>query len=498
MLVLSADVSLKSLMVNGFAYGGPVSVPFGVRSVDVVAVTTEPAASYAVVGNGALRTGANNVVVRVTAVNGDVQDYVVVVTVLKSSNAALVSLTVNGQDGLAGGVVVVPARTAVAVVKAVTADSGASVAVSGTALVAGQNNVVSVVVTAADGVTTNRVDVTVFVTPLSEDSSLKSLKVNDVSYVDGQVELPIGSKSVAVAAVANDAGASVEVTGNNNLVAGLNSVRVRVTAASGAFTDRLVKVFVAFRSSNADISSVAGTWLINGVDVSDAATVVELAAGRTAVSATAKTADARATIAVTGASALVPGLNKVKFTVTAEDGVTKTEYERTVRVAELSSNTDLQSLTVAEKLVANGDIVYVPAGTVRVSVVPVLASSESRFTILGNSGLISGSNLVVVTVIAPSGATVVTTINVQVAEAASNTKLSTFTINGLAVVNGSTIKLASGTNRVQISAIAEDSKASVAVTGKSGLKNGSNIVTVKVTALSGASTTYSVTVNVGN
>jgi hypothetical protein len=175
-LVLSSDVSLSSLKVNGSSYVGPVSVPFGVRSVDVVAVTSEPAASYVVLGNGVLRTGENNVVVRVTAVNGDVRDYVVAVTVLKSSNADLAVLTVNGQNALAGGVVVVPARTAVALVKAAPADSGASVSVSGTALVAGQNNVVSVVVTAADGVTTNKVDVTVFVTPLSEDSTLKSLE----------------------------------------------------------------------------------------------------------------------------------------------------------------------------------------------------------------------------------------------------------------------------------------------------------------------------------
>jgi hypothetical protein len=87
---------------------------------------------------------------------------------------------------------------------------------------------------------------------------------------------------------------------------------------------------------------------------------------------------------------------------------------------------------------------------------------------------------------------------VVVAKAASNTNLSTFTINGTTVANGGSISVAAGTTRLHVSAIAEDAKASVAVTGKSDLKAGANILTVTVTALSGDSTTYTVTVNVGN
>jgi hypothetical protein len=49
-----------------------------------------------------------------------------------------------------------------------------------------------------------------------------------------------------------------------------------------------------------------------------------------------------------------------------------------------------------------------------------------------------------------------------------------------------------------VAAVAEDAKASVAITGKSDLKAGSNILIVTVTALSGDSSTYTVTVNVGN
>jgi hypothetical protein len=192
------------------------------------------------------------------------------------------------------------------------------------------------------------------------------------------------------------------------------------------------------------------------------------------------------------------GLNTVTFTVTAEDGTTSVSYTRSVRVAALSSNTTLTSLTIADSEAVDGGTVNVPFGTTRVSVLAVLESAEAKFTISGNTELETGANAVVVTVTAPSGAQVVTTVNVQVAAPESNTGLSTFTINDEAVVNNGSINVAAGVTRVRVSAIADDAKASVEVTGKSGLITGANILTVKVTALSGASTTYTVTVNVGN
>jgi hypothetical protein len=76
--------------------------------------------------------------------------------------------------------------------------------------------------------------------------------------------------------------------------------------------------------------------------------------------------------------------------------------------------------------------------------------------------------------------------------------LSTFSINGTAVTNGASISLAAGTSRLRVAAVAEDAKASVAITGKTGLKAGANTLIVTVTALSGDSSTYTVTVNVGN
>jgi hypothetical protein len=84
-----------------------------------------------------------------------------------------------------------------------------------------------------------------------------------------------------------------------------------------------------------------------------------------------------------------------------------------------------------------------------------------------------------------------------VATPPSDTTLKTFTVNGKAVSAGDVFVVAAGTSRVSVSAIANDSKASVTISGKSSLKAGDNLLIVKVTALSGDSTTYAVTLRVG-
>ena len=673
-LVRSGDTSLSSLLVNGVVpNGSPINVAFGTTSVEVVAVPTSNAATTVVTGNTSLRTGSNLITVRVIAENQTFKLYTVTVQVAKSSNTALKTLLVGGVDVLAGGSVVLPARSAVVAVKAVTQDPDAAVVVSGTSVSSGDNTV-SVVVTAADG-TSRVVLVPVYVTPLSSNTNLSVFTVNGSAVVDGStvnvayatgsvvvvataadaealvsvaggsalrtgsnqvvvsvtaangtrklytvtvqvakssntnlasvsingnvtavgstVDLIARTTQVTVKAIASDAEATISVAGASSLTAGVNTLAITVTAPSGAqavynyylnvaalstnanlgslvvgTTDVLsslvngelvapivlpvgsstipvvaksaasdatvafasgsanpanlqpgsnrivigvtaadgvtkktfaVTVFVTQRSSNANISSEAGTWTINGIDVSNSATALEVPAGTTAVTAKAKTQDSKATLAITGTSGLVTGTNKVVFKVTAEDGITTSTYERTVTVAALSSNTNLTSLLVAGTSVLSGATVNLPVGTTRVEVIPTLESKESKFTIAGNTGFLNGStNTVTVTVTAPSGASQVYTVTVVVAALASNTTLSSFIIEGTNVVDGQTITLGGAKTSLKIAAKASDLTAAVTIAGKTGLVIGSNLVTVTVTAKSGASSVYRVTVIVTN
>ncbi|MEI7419724.1 MAG: hypothetical protein WCK24_02565, partial [Actinomycetes bacterium] len=494
---LSSNVNLSLLQVNdsGVVDGATVNVAHRVASVSVVANAADADATVAVSGNTGLKTGNNTVSILVTAADGTQKTYTVIVAVAKSSNKDLQSLTVNGIDAL-GGSVTLPPRTTTAVVKAVTADAQATVSVTGTSLVVGSNTV-EVTVTAADGSKHVR-SITVTVTAISSDNTLKSFKVNNVDYVaDSTVQLGFGATAVTVFAVANDATAKVQVTGSTGLTEGLNTVTVSVTAANGDIATYTAKVNVPVRSSNANMSSVTGIWSINGIDVSDENTVVEVPAGTTAVTATAKTADTKAVLSISGFAHLHTGENTVTFRITAEDGVTANTFNRTVIVKALSAKTTLSSLSVAGFGVVDGGTVNVPFGTTRVKVVPVLESAEAKFAITGNSALVGGANTVKVVVTAPSGAEQTYSVTVNVAVPGSNSALSAFTVNGTSVVDGSVVSLASGTTRLKVSAIAADSSSSVVITGKT-VVDGVNTLTVVVTALNGDATTYKVTVNVGN
>jgi phage tail sheath gpL-like len=86
---------------------------------------------------------------------------------------------------------------------------------------------------------------------------------------------------------------------------------------------------------------------------------------------------------------------------------------------------------------------------------------------------------------------------VNVAIPGSDTSLSTFTVNGTTVSDGSVVSIASGARRVKVAAITGESSSSVVVTGKA-VVEGVNTLTVVVTALNGDSRTYTVTLNVGN
>ena len=506
---LSSNTNLSVFTVNGSDVqdGSTVNVAYGTASVVVVASAADAEALVSVAGGSALRTGSNQVVVSVTAANGTKKLYTVTVVVAKSSNTNLSSVAINGSPATVGSQIELVARTTQVTVKAIAADAEATIAVSGaTGLVAGLNTL-AITVTAPSGAKAVYT-YTLNVAPLSNNANLASLLVGttDVlsSLVSGElitpIVLPVGSTNIPfVAKTANSEASIAYVAGSanpTNLQPGTNRIAIEVTAADGVTKKTfVVTVIVTQRSSNANISTEAGTWTINGVDVANPATVIELPSGTTAVTAKAKTQDSKATLAITGATGLVTGSNKVTFKVTAEDGTTISSYDRFVTVLALSSNTKLTSLVVAGTSVQSGATVNLPVGTTRVEVIPTLESKESKFTITGNTGFVNGStNTVSVTVTAPSGATQTYTVTAVVAALASNTALSLFNVEGTLVKDGDTLTFAAGKTSLKVAAKAVDLTAAVTITGNKTLVTGSNTLTVTVTAKSGASSVYRVTI----
>ena len=510
---LSSNTNLSEFMIYSeqiLTDGQVVIAPNGTASVIVVATPQDSDAQVSVVGASGLRTGLNQVVVTVTAANGTQRAYKATIRVLKSANTTLDSVTINGSPAVVGTPVELSARTTKVNVKAVAKNAEALITVEGSNNLVVGSNILKITVTAPSGAQAEY-NYILNVAALSNNANLGSLIVGSTdvlgSLVNGElvnpIVLPVGSTNIPFVAKTQSSEATVAFASGSALPTalnpGANRIVVEVTAADGTTKKTFaVTITVTQRSSNANISTEAGTWTINGVDVANSTAPIDLPAGTNAVSVKAKTADSKATLAITGTTNLTTGSNIVRFTVTAEDGVSVGIYERTVNVLSLSSNTNLTSLVVAGKTVVSGGSVTIPAGTNRVEVIPTLESKEAKFSVTGNTGYLNGStNTVSVTVTAPSGAFATYNVTVIVSAPASDTSLSTFIVGTQNVVNGQVLNFAAGTTTLKVAAKATDLTARVDVVGKTGLKAGVNQLVVTVTAKSGASSVYTITINVG-
>ncbi|NBR64839.1 MAG: hypothetical protein EBT65_02660 [Actinobacteria bacterium] len=213
-----------------------VDLEYGTTDVEVTVETTDAEASYEVSGDSDLVSGENVLTVTVTAADGETtQDYSVVLNVAFSSDTSLAVFQVDGSDVVDTDVVELPAYTTDVEVTVEATDADASVEITGGSdLVAGEN-VLTVVVTAADGETTQEYSVVLNVA-LGDNVELASFQVNGSDVVDGDyVDLDPYTTEVEVVAEAVDADASVEISGATDLVVGENTLVVTVTAADGVW-----------------------------------------------------------------------------------------------------------------------------------------------------------------------------------------------------------------------------------------------------------------------
>ncbi|MEI8231827.1 MAG: hypothetical protein WCG32_04615, partial [Actinomycetes bacterium] len=456
-----------------------VTVAPGVSSVVVSAVASDADASVVVSGGSVLSFGLNTVLVTVTAADGVAfRVYPVSVTrTAYSSDKRLASIRVDGVLTEVGSVVSVePGVSSVSVV-GVAVDADASAVVLGSSGLLTGSNTVTVTVTAADGSSQDYL-FTVYVRPLSVDTSLKLFTVNGGSVVDDQlIELDGLDDFVSVAAQATDDNASAVVSGSTGLQFGLNTVSVSVTAESGLVQVHSVRVWYP------DVTDVSlKTFTVDGVDVEDGS-VVDLATGTADVNVVAESLFG-GEVVITGDSDLIPGENELKVTVTSLDGITTVVYTVTLNVA-LSTDTSITEFSINGEDVTDGHVVEVDWGTseVEVSVTPTYA--EATYVVTGNTDLQTGENEIVVTVTAADGETTEDHTAVVIVLPNTDASLAVFTVDGTDVADGDSVDLVYGVESVEVVAEATDPDATVEVVGGSDLVVGENELVVTVTAADG-------------
>lgn len=248
------------------------------------------------------------------------------------------------------------------------------------------------------------------------------------------------------------------------------------------------------------VTTTLATFTIDGSDVEDGDVLV-VPAGTTSVTVVAIPTDGGASVDITGETGLVTGENDVEVLVTSSNTTVTQAYTVTVFVTnestEFSTDATLSALSVNGTVITAGQTVEVAPLTSAVTVIATTSNVNATSVVTGALNLVTGLNDVSVTVTAQDGtSTRVYAFKVRVLALPSDVALATFTVNGQAVRNGGRVFLEPGTQSVAVVATPSDASSSVVITGRTGLSAGANTLSVLVTAQSGATATYEVTLNV--
>ena len=271
------------------------------------------------------------------------------------------------------------------------------------------------------------------ITPVapSTDSTLSKLTVNgiDASAPNSVITVPAGTTKVDVKYTKSNAAAQVWVLGADNLHDGDNVLRVVVVAQDGSSQTYTSRVVVA-SASNTGLSKF--TVKVGGISLDaltlGASRVIYIPLGTKSVETSITTSDPDAIATVVGDSGLVDGANQLVVRVIAANGITSQEYRVTliasaeptgIKKTALgdplpSSDTSLSTFTVDGFVVSDGYVVTATNGTTSVDVSAIPTDALATVSVVGDTGLTSGLNVLTVTVIAEDGTQQVYTITVNV------------------------------------------------------------------------------------
>jgi hypothetical protein len=295
---------------------------------------------------------------------------------------------------------------------------------------------------------------------------------------------------VKVTAGTEDADATYEVSGSDNLHVGSNTVVLTVTAPSGATSTINLTITVPTLSSDNRLDCIS---VISFYECFADGSSVNEPYGSTGVDVAASAKDAHATVKISGNTNLVPGPNLVTATITAQNGDVAT-YTLTINVA-MSGNNNLSSIFANGQSVERNGILTLSVGTTEVTVSAAAEDTDAIVEVSGNTGLSVGNNTVSIAVTAANGDVANYSFTARVLGLSADSSLSTFTVNGEDALNGGSINVGSSVTEANVVVQTSNANATYEITSGTSLEVGANTITVVVTAENTvATTTYNVTV----
>ncbi|MDM5179578.1 cadherin-like beta sandwich domain-containing protein [Massilia sp. DJPM01] len=433
-------------------------------TVNGVAVTSG-AASGAI----ALNTGANLITVVVTAQDGSPRSYLITVTRNASSNADLAALTISAGtlnpvfSGATTSYTATVPNSTTSLTVTPTATS-AIIMVNGVATASGSasaplalnvgNNVITIVVTAQDGVTTNTytVNLTRAVSPVAELSGLavsNAVLTPAFSPATLAYGASVGNAVTAVTVTPSAAAGSITVNGlataSGNasapivLAVGANAVSVVVTAPDGLSSKTYSITVNRAGAGNADLAALAAPGLTFTPAFAPGITSYSLAVPNASASIALipTAADSNASIGVNGVAvasgassapiALAVGANAVQVSVTAQNGTVKTYTVSVTRAASADATLSKLVLSAGElspafSAATRAYTVAVPNASASLTITPTVLDASASVSINGVAvasasasaplALAVGSNTITIVTTAQDGSKISTTITV--------------------------------------------------------------------------------------
>lgn len=366
--------------------------------------------------------------------------------------------------------------------------------------------------------------------PPSSNANLSSLSINgytltpvfNANTTTYTLTVPNDTSEITVNAAKVDTKASVTGTGKKTLNVGNNTVSIVVTAEDGTKKIYTINVVREEESEVPELDSDATlkSLSIGGYTLSPTfkptVTNYTIKVGKniTGLKVDAVVNSSKGKVTITGDSGWTKEKNNVLIKVTAEDGSTKTyvitvekEIETDPVVNTKSSNNYLSSLEIKgielkfNKSTNNYNI-EVPYEIDKLDVKTITADPKAKVKILGNSNLkTSQVNVVEVEVEAEDGSIRIYTLNVTRSTQESKNQLEDLIIDDYSLNpkfskdnEEYNIKIPNNVNSLDVSAIPTSKNAKVEITGDKDLKEGNNVILVKVTDENGFKRIYQINV----
>ena len=446
----SSDSTLKELTVNGGTLSPKLSsnvtkyevtVPYEISTFDVTAIANSKDATVVIDDNKNLDVGTNVKTITVTAENGTLKVYEITVLRQPSTNNFLSALSVK--DNNQKEYITAFNKTTLTYdinveneidsvnISGITDDSTSTIKGDGQKSIEIGNNKFEIVVKSASGIERTyvinifrRANSNNFLSNLSIDNQTLSpeFKKDIMSYT---VNVDSFTASININATPEVSTSSVVGTGEYNLVTGVNTFNVDVTAE-----DNTVRTYVIVVNKAASSNNYLSSLTVNPGNISPSfdkgiqeyTLNVDNSTKTLVIDAIAE--DSAATVTGTGIKSLNVGSQVFEINVTAEDNSLRV-YKVTV-IRDASSVKDLKTLTVNGKQVDGFDkdtinyVMHVDNNVDKVNIGAEVVDSTASVSGMGERNLSTGNNEIIVTVTAEDGSVKTYTINIERAKSSNN------------------------------------------------------------------------------